>query len=64
MVERVNQLGIPVELDAVLEKAGTGTVGRPHLARVMIDLAQFLIFPMRLICIWGRGNLPDVPRPP
>src|SRR3954470_9889671 len=27
MVERVNQLGIPVELDAVLVKAGTGTVG-------------------------------------
>ncbi len=63
MVERVNQLGIPVELDAVLEKAGTGTVGRPHLARVMIDLGAVSDISDAFNRYLGQGKPAYVPRP-
>jgi predicted metal-dependent phosphoesterase TrpH len=36
MVERLAEAGIPITLDEVLAEAGHGTVGRPHLARVLI----------------------------
>ncbi|HXE71514.1 MAG TPA: PHP domain-containing protein [Candidatus Nitrosotenuis sp.] len=36
MVERLGRLGMPVELSRVLAGA-TGTVGRPHLARVLVE---------------------------
>lgn len=36
MVARLNELGIPVTLDAVLEAAGAGAVGRPHVARALV----------------------------
>jgi predicted metal-dependent phosphoesterase TrpH len=36
MVERLEQFGIPITLEEVLAEAGHGTVGRPHLARVLI----------------------------
>ena len=35
IVERLNQLGIDITIDEVLEQAGSGTVGRPHFAAVM-----------------------------
>jgi predicted metal-dependent phosphoesterase TrpH len=37
MVERLGALGAPVELDRVLELAGAGAVGRPHVARAMVE---------------------------
>ena len=37
MVERLRQLGAPVELDRVRELAGGGAVGRPHVARAMVE---------------------------
>lgn len=36
MVEKLCQLGMPISLDSVLEKA-SGSVGRPHLAEVMVE---------------------------
>jgi predicted metal-dependent phosphoesterase TrpH len=36
MVERLNALGIPVTLEAVLAQAGTGAIGRPHVARALV----------------------------
>jgi predicted metal-dependent phosphoesterase TrpH len=36
MVERLNQLGVPVKLEAVLAEAAGGAVGRPHIARALI----------------------------
>jgi predicted metal-dependent phosphoesterase TrpH len=35
IVERLNGMGIDIELAEVLEEAGEGTVGRPHIAEVM-----------------------------
>ena len=36
MVEKLTELGMPVPLERVLEKAG-GSIGRPHLAEVMVE---------------------------
>jgi len=36
MIEKLEQLGMPISLERVLEKAG-GSIGRPHLAEVMVE---------------------------
>lgn len=36
MVERLNELGIPVQFESVLKEAAGGAVGRPHVARAII----------------------------
>ena len=37
MVERLRALGADVDLDRVLELAGSGSVGRPHVAQAMVE---------------------------
>jgi hypothetical protein len=37
IVEKLNSINIPLKLDAVLEKAGPGAVGRPHIANALLD---------------------------
>jgi 3',5'-nucleoside bisphosphate phosphatase len=37
MVERLNELGVPVTWEQVSALAGDGVVGRPHLARAMVE---------------------------
>ena len=39
IVERLNELGIPLTLDEVLHQSNGGAVGRPHVARAMIARA-------------------------
>lgn len=36
IVERLNQIGVQLSLEAVLEQAARGVVGRPHVARALI----------------------------
>jgi predicted metal-dependent phosphoesterase TrpH len=36
MVVRLNELGVRIELTAVLEQAAGGAIGRPHVARALI----------------------------
>jgi hypothetical protein len=36
MVERLRELGAPVDFDVVLELAGPGVVGRPHVAEALL----------------------------
>ncbi len=36
IVQHLNAAGYPIELDAVLAEAGDGTIGRPHVARVLV----------------------------
>lgn len=36
IVQRLNELGVPVTIDAVLAQAGSGAVGRPHVARAIV----------------------------
>jgi predicted metal-dependent phosphoesterase TrpH len=38
MVEKLRVLNVEVELDRVLEIAGTGSVGRPHVARAICEV--------------------------
>ena len=40
IVERLNTLGIPVTMERVREIAGTGSIGRPHIARAIIELGH------------------------
>lgn len=37
IVEKLNGLNVPLSLDAVLERAGTGSVGRPHIATALFE---------------------------
>jgi predicted metal-dependent phosphoesterase TrpH len=37
MVERLQELGAPIALDAVLDIAGEGAIGRPHVARALLE---------------------------
>lgn len=37
MVRKLNELGVPISWEQVSEIAGGGVVGRPHIARAMID---------------------------
>jgi predicted metal-dependent phosphoesterase TrpH len=37
MVERLADLGVPVTWDSVMRQAGDGAIGRPHVARALID---------------------------
>ncbi|MEX2399346.1 MAG: PHP domain-containing protein [Rhodothermales bacterium] len=37
IVARLRELGLPVRMDAVLERAAGGVVGRPHVAQALVD---------------------------
>lgn len=37
MVEKLNELGVPVTMERVMEIAGKGAVGRPHVARAIVE---------------------------
>ena len=41
MVEKLNALGKPVEWERVLNFAGDGSVGRPHIALAMVEAGYF-----------------------
>src|SRR3989338_9194600 len=36
MVQRLSEVGVRISADEVLELAGMGTVGRPHVARILL----------------------------
>lgn len=40
IVRRLNDLGVPVTMEGVLEHAGSGAIGRPHVARAIISLGR------------------------
>jgi predicted metal-dependent phosphoesterase TrpH len=37
IVEKLHHLRVPLSMDAVLDKAGDGSVGRPHIANALLD---------------------------
>lgn len=37
IVEKLNQLGVPITLEQVLTKADAGCIGRPHIADVLVE---------------------------
>lgn len=37
MVSKLNEKGLPIKVESVLAKAGFGTMGRPHVAQVLVE---------------------------
>jgi hypothetical protein len=37
MVRKLNNINVPLKIDSVLEKAGIGAIGRPHIANALVD---------------------------
>jgi predicted metal-dependent phosphoesterase TrpH len=37
IVEKLNNLDIPLHFEAVLQQAGTGSIGRPHIANALVE---------------------------
>ena len=37
IVERLSDLGIGLDYDAILERSGPGTIGRPHVAQALVE---------------------------
>jgi predicted metal-dependent phosphoesterase TrpH len=37
IVQKLNDINIPLKLDAVLDQAGIGSVGRPHIASALLE---------------------------
>lgn len=37
MVGKLNQMGLAVKMESVLAKAGSGAIGRPHVAQVLVE---------------------------
>ncbi|HEY4643284.1 MAG TPA: PHP domain-containing protein [Bacteroidota bacterium] len=37
IVEKLNSLNVPLKLEDVLERAGTGSIGRPHIASALVE---------------------------
>jgi predicted metal-dependent phosphoesterase TrpH len=63
MVAKLHELGIPVDRDAVLARAGAGTVGRPHLAWELIDMGAATDMVDAFDRYLGTGKPAYVPRP-
>lgn len=63
MVERLRALGAPVSFERVLELAGGGSVGRPHIARAMVEAGVVADVPEAFTPAWiGTGGRAYVPK--
>jgi predicted metal-dependent phosphoesterase TrpH len=62
IVERLNALGIPLSFDAVLQHAGGGAIGRPHVARALIAGGWALDFREAFDRYLGNGRPAFVPK--
>ncbi len=62
MVELLHAHGMPVKLERVLEIAGDATVGRPHVARALVE-AGYVANVQEAFDLWlGNGKAIDVNR--
>jgi predicted metal-dependent phosphoesterase TrpH len=63
MVARLNELGAPVSWEEVSEIAGGGVVGRPHIARAMVEAGVVPAFDDAFTAEWiGPGGRAHVSR--
>jgi hypothetical protein len=63
IVDRLRELGAPVDLEAVLELAGPGVVGRPHVAEAMVRAGLVTDFDDAFDRYLGSQAPAYVPRP-
>ena len=62
MISRLKSLGIPLDAEEILEIAGDGVVGRPHIARAMIRNGHVKSFREAFDKYIGEGRSAYVPR--
>ena len=55
--------GVPIELERVLQIAGDATVGRPHVARALMERGHVQSVQEAFDRWLGNGGIADVPRP-
>jgi predicted metal-dependent phosphoesterase TrpH len=63
MVERLRRIGAPVDAERVREIAGHGTMGRPHLARALVEAGHAADLPDAFARYIGGGKPAYVARP-
>jgi len=63
IVERLRELGLPVDLDQVLALAGPGVIGRPHVAEAMVRAGLVTDFDEAFERYLGAQAPAYVPRP-
>ncbi len=63
ITERLNDLGLQILPDDVLKLVGSGTVGRPHIARALVNLEYVSDLREAFDRYLGRGAPAFVPRP-
>ena len=56
MVEKLTQLGKPISLERVLEIAGEASVGRPHVARALLEAGHVSSIPEAFDLYIGRNG--------
>lgn len=64
MVDRLNRIGVRISAAEVLEVAGQGTVGRPHVARVLLKRGYISTLPEAFSKYIGPDNPGFVPGSP
>lgn len=62
MVAQLQASGIPITMEQVLEQAGEGSVGRPHVAKVLAKLGAVATEADAFREYLGRGKVAYVPR--
>ncbi len=63
IVERLGEMGLPVDLDEVLKLAGPGVIGRPHVAEAMVRAGLVTDFDEAFERYLGAHAPAYVPRP-
>ncbi len=63
MVEKLQRLGVEIDLEDLAVQAGTGAVGRPHVARALVDAGAVDDFEQAFDRYLGRGRPAFVAKP-
>jgi predicted metal-dependent phosphoesterase TrpH len=64
VVQLLNDAGYPVEMDAILSQANEGSIGRPHVARALIELGAATDMNDAFVRFLKRGAVGWAPRSP
>jgi hypothetical protein len=62
IVEKLNELGVPVTLEEVLRESNGGALGRPHVARALIARGAVQDFKEAFVRYLGAGGSAFVPK--
>lgn len=63
MVDRLAELGVPISIDRFTELAGSGTVGRPHVARALVEAGHVSTIGSAFDRYLGNGRPGFIERP-